>query len=526
VRPPPQGSLAQRPAPERPPNVLLITTDQQRRDTLGCYGNPVIRTPHLDSLAAGGIRFDRAYVTNPVCTPSRATLLTGRYPSSHGAYNVGVPLPEDVPTLSAALDRAGYDTALIGKAHFQPFGADPARFVESNRGPKRDRALWRDWHGPYYGFRHVELSIGHGPGGTEGHYGEWLRQTAPEVLDLFPRTAALSPSTVPVGSWKSAVPVEYHSTTWTARRTIARLEQLASPERGGGTRPFFIWTSFQDPHHPFCPPRPYCDLYAPEDVPLPRRRAGELEALAPHFRHAYGGRQGELPYAGGRLSGTDPGGYAGMTEAHARETIAHYYGMVTLVDDAVGEIQAALDRLGLARDTVVVFATDHGELLGDHGLWLKGPFLYESLICVPYLWRFPAGFSAGRVVPGVASYLDFAPTILDLAGLLPDPHMQGASMLPLLRGDVGAAPRGHAMVELREDLEGLQSRTIVTDRHKLTCYPGHDFGELFHLQEDPHELHNRWEDGTHAPIREALLRRLVGSMADSSRPLIPRVCYA
>ncbi|HEU5317223.1 MAG TPA: sulfatase-like hydrolase/transferase, partial [Chloroflexota bacterium] len=370
---------------ERRPNVVLITTDQQRWDTLGCYGNRVVRTPHLDGLAAEGVRFERAYVTNPVCTPSRATLLTGRYPSSHGAYNVGVSLPDDVPTLSGMLGAAGYDTALIGKAHFQPFGADPARSVESNRGAARDPALWREWHGPYYGFWHVELSMGHGPGGTEGHYGEWLRQTAPEVLTLFPKAAALAPSSVPIGSWKSAVPIEYHSTTWTADRTIAYLEA-----RSESQPPFFLWTSFQDPHHPFCPPRPYCDMYPPEAVSLPSRGPGELDRLPPHFRHAYEGTQDALPYARGRLSGTDPKGYVRMTEAHAREVIAHYYGMVSLIDDAVGRILAALERLGLARDTVVVFGTDHGELLGDHGLWLKGPFLYEGLIRVPYLWRYPA----------------------------------------------------------------------------------------------------------------------------------------
>jgi arylsulfatase A-like enzyme len=481
----------------------------------------LIRTPHLDRLAAEGVRFDRAYVTNPVCTPSRAALLTGRYPSSHGAYNVGVALPPEVPTLSGLLGQAGYDTALIGKAHFQPFGADPARFVESNRGASRDRALWREWHGPYYGFQHVELSMGHGPGGAEGHYGEWLRESAPDALALFPKAAALAPSSVPIGSWKSAVPVEYHSTTWTAERSIAYLE--ARPQTD---EPFFLWASFQDPHHPFCPPRPYCDMYEPEGMPVPPRRESELDRMAPHFRHAFEGTQAALSYANGRLSGTDPQGYAGMTEAHAREVIAHYYGMVSMIDDAVGRVLEALERLGLAEETVVVFATDHGELLGDHGLWLKGPFLYEGLIRVPWIWRFPRELPAGRVVSGVASYLDFAPTVLGLSGVPADPLMQGLSMAALLRGETDVPPRDHALVELREAPEGLQSRTIVTERYKLTCYPGFEFGELFDLREDPGEERNAWADPACVAARTALLSMLVGAMADSARPSLPRLSYA
>ena len=215
-----------------------------------------------------------------------------------------------------------------------------------------------------------------------------------------------------------------------------------------------------------------------------------------------------------------------MTDAHARETIAHYYGMVTLIDDAVGRILEALDRLGLAEHTVVVFGTDHGELLGDHGLWLKGPFLYESLIRVPYVWRLPGQFPAGRVVSEVTSYLDFAPTVLELAGVAQDPLMQGASMAALLRGDTDEPPRDYAIVELREDLDGLQSRTLVNERYKLTCYLGHEFGELFDLEEDPEERHNLWQDPSHAATREALLGLLVSAMAGAARPLLPRLCYA
>ncbi|HET7767752.1 MAG TPA: sulfatase/phosphatase domain-containing protein, partial [Chloroflexota bacterium] len=242
--------------------------------------------------------------------------------------------------------------------------------------------------------------------------------------------------------------------------------------------------------------------------------------------HAHDGTQAQLPDGGSRLSGTDPRGYAGMSEAHAREVIAHYYGMVSLIDDAVGRILAALERVGLARNTVVVFATDHGELLGDHGLWLKGPFLYEGLIRVPYVWRWPGALPAGRVVPAVTSYLDFAPTVLELAWVAADPGMQGSSVVRLLRGETEAPPREHAVVEMREDVDGLQLRTLVTDRYKLTCYPGHEFGELFDLHADPGESHNLWSDAAHGALREALLRSLVGAMTDSARPLLPRVSYA
>jgi arylsulfatase A-like enzyme len=157
-----------------------------------------------------------------------------------------------------------------------------------------------------------------------------------------------------------------------------------------------VWVSFPDPHHPFCPPHPYGKQYDPSSLPLPVRREGEYDLLPPHFRSTYEGTLAALPYAGGRLSGTHPAGYRAVTPAHAREMRAHYYGMVSLIDDAVGRLLAALDRLGLAEDTVVVFATDHGELLGDHGLWLKGPFHYEALTRAPLLWRWPRGLTWKR----------------------------------------------------------------------------------------------------------------------------------
>ena len=510
----------------RPPNVVWIMTDQHRADAMGCAGNPVIRTPHFDRLAAEGTRFDRCYITNPVCQPSRGSLFTGRYPHAHGSWKNGVELPRSEVTIADALARRGYATGVVGKIHlantstkYRPGKPMPPTSMHRNKGiPEAEVSqFWRTWYGPHYGFQHCELAIAHGnrvAGG--GHYGEWLREHHPEAVDLMEPEHALAPPTGAIQSWKSAIPAELHYDTWVAERSIAYLEaQRRQPDR-----PFLLYCSFPDPHRPLCPPAPYCDMYDPNDMPLRTPNRGEFERMPPHHQLRYVGRDREIPYAPTGIQGPSSGkaDLSQLPEAHLREMMAHYYGSVSLVDASIGRVLDALDRLGLSEDTIVLYCSDHGELMGDHGLIFKGPFHYESMIRTPLIWRWPGVVPPGRTYEHVTSTVDIMPALLEACDVPPEPGVQGESMLPALRGD-DRPYREWALVEHREEPQGMQTKTLVTERYKVTYYPGHPFGELFDLHDDPQEYDNLWDVPAHRPLRSELLQQLLEALCRTEDPL-------
>lgn len=489
--------------PERP-NFLLITTDQQRWDSLGAYGNPVGATPHLDRLAAEGLTSDAASVANPLCMPSRSSILTGRYPRGHRVWCNGVALPLAELPLPELLRRAGYRTGLVGKAHFTPCSAaEPEPHFWDTTELWQRRPELAEQHGPWYGFDHVELTIGHfNP--RVGHYGAWLREHHDGCQELAERAHALSVGRAPQ-SWKSALPTAAHASTYVGERTCAWLR-----ERRG--EPFFLWASFGDPHHPFRPPAPYCDAFDAADVPLPATRPGELAHKPPHHLDYHEGRIARMEGGGRDMAG------AFIDEAMTREIHRLTYGMIQLVDENVGRILAELDALGLADNTVVLFTSDHGDLLGDHGLWNKGPFHYEGLTRVPLLWRWPGVIAPGRRTGALVSLLDLLPTCCDLAGVelpVPEQHLDdpsrrypplvhGRSLAPVLRGE-SQEHREACFIELLSGWRpDLNLRTVRTARWKLTLYAGQPYGELYDLEEDPHEFANLWSDPARRALRDEL----------------------
>ncbi|MDI7275553.1 MAG: sulfatase-like hydrolase/transferase [Anaerolineae bacterium] len=511
------------------PNILCIVTDQQRADHLGCTGNSVLRTPHIDRLAATGVRFTRAYVNNPLCMPGRATLFTGQTPRGHGVRTNGIPLSPSLPTIVHTLAACGYRTHAVGKLHLTCFSPQSGQGV-SSLDPQAYAESWLLWErgrtsglpAPYYGFQTVEFVGGHGSY-LWGHYARWLEAHHPGALDLYRPEKALRPPTGADQSWVSAIPPEWHHSTWIADRSIAFLEQE------GRGQPFFLWCSFPDPHHPFCPPEPYASRYDPATIPLPIRRDGEFDDLPPHHRRMY---QEGVVTSGRRAP-------CHMPDAHMQEIIAHTYGMIALIDEQVGRILGCLDTLGLRDRTVVVFLSDHGDLMGDHGLLNKGPFHYEGLLRVPLIWSWPGHFPAGRATSGLASLLDFAPTLLELCALsIPEgpvpptpeapemlPPWPGVSLLRVLTGETESV-REAVVVENDEDYLGLRLRTLVTDRYKLTMYAGETYGELYDLSEDPHELYNRWRYPAYGAVRDALLLRLLHELVRTDSVLPRRLSHA
>jgi arylsulfatase A-like enzyme len=491
----------QRPTASRP-NILIVTTDQQRTDTLSCYGSYFTATPNIGRLASEGVRLDRAYCTNPVCTPSRVSIFTGKQVSRHGAWNVGTHCAEDERMLSHMLGAAGYRTHYVGKAHFQAFGGADSQSQEHCGAWS---AGYDGWTGPYYGFDTVELAQGHATYGMNGHYGAWVREQAgAAAVERWGKATNLCEASFGGNAFDWDIPVEYHNSTWTADRAIAFL-------RGHATdRPFMLAVGFQDPHHPHCVPVDQRDRVSPEDVPLPAFVAGELDDKPPHFLEAREGRleasamRGEYPVAG-QGAGCD---YRAVSERDARMGRAYYHSMVKLIDAQLGRVLSALDDRGLANDTLIVFTSDHGELLGDHGLWMKGPFHYEQLIRVPAICRWPAGFGGGRASSSLFSLADITPTCLAAAGVAIPDDIDGVDALPLLTGE-RATTRDAALVEMVDNPNTLRLKTIVTEDRKLTWYAGQPYGELYDLVNDPGELTNRWTAPAYASDRSELLGRLL-----------------
>ncbi|MHC4885999.1 MAG: sulfatase-like hydrolase/transferase [Planctomycetota bacterium] len=382
------------------PNVIIITTDQQRTDTLSCYGADYTSTPNIDRLAAEGVQCNRAYTVNPVCTPSRLSILTGQYLSKHGAWNIGMSCPEDSPMLSQQLADAGYRTHLIGKAHFQAYNynaKDRDKSIERCDRCDKDR-FPTDWNGPYYGFQTVELCMGHASWGHFGHYGPWVKsQLSAEEYEKLNKTTRACEYQFGGQAFDWDWPMELHNSVWVADRTIDFIETRDQDQ------PFMLSIGFQDPHHPHCVPTEFTDKVDPDQVSLPKRREGEHDDKPGHFALANQGRladdevkgvyRGEFMIAG-QGGGTD---YNLVSDRDAKLSRSYYYSMVKIIDQQMGRIMACLEAQGIADNTIIVFTTDHGELLGDHGIWMKGPFHYEELVKIPFIVRWPEGIPAGQV---------------------------------------------------------------------------------------------------------------------------------
>ena len=263
----------------RRPNILLITSDQQHFDTLGVT-NPRIKTPALDRLAHEGVRFDRAYCVNPVCSPSRSTIITGLYPAWHHCWTIGVKLPEDVPTLGDILHEHGYATTLVGKAHFQPLASAPGSVSLECQPILRDLEFWRGFHGPWYGFGHVEVARNHADESHAGqHYAIWMEQQGLKNWRDYFWPWPYSPEDMRKRRHSWDLPEQYHYSKWTADRTIANIERAVDLDK-----PFFMFTNFHDPHPPYLVPEPWASMYDPDDMAPGKLAEGELERLGDHFK--------------------------------------------------------------------------------------------------------------------------------------------------------------------------------------------------------------------------------------------------
>ena len=521
----------------RRPNFLFFITDQQRADHAGCYGNPVLRTPHIDAIAARGWRFDRFYVASGICQPNRNTIMTGRMPSLHGTRQNGIPLALDAVCFTHLLRAVGYRTGLFGKAHFQNFTGEPSRFKlqfpaattqppdelrEAMRGlrvgPSYDRELNAEKstdpgadesQGEYYGFERFRICTWHGDD-VRGHYSQWLKAQLPNA-DALRSSVDPQPAPgydAPQVRW-SRIPEALYPTSYVADQTIRYLEERAADPSGA---PFFVQCSFPDPHHPFTPPGRYYHMYRPDDIRLPASfhhrphdQTPMLKRLHDEFAQGVADRSWVAPYA--------------VNEQEARQITAVTYGMVSMIDDAIGRVMTRLRELGLEQDTVVVFTSDHGDWMGDHGIMQKGPLHYQGLIRVPFLWADPAAAGNGASTPELASSLDIARSILMRAGVAPANGMQGQDLGDIMQA--GASSRHDCVIveaQIGRPYLGMTTqvrvRTMCDGRWRMSLWEGMPFGELYDLERDPDEIRNLWDDPAHRAQKSALMERMLWKMID------------
>lgn len=495
------------------PNVLLITSDQQHWATLGVL-NPEIETPNLDRLAAQGTLFTRAYCPNPTCTPTRASIITGQYPSQHGAYSLGTKLLEDRHTVGEDFQAGGYRTALVGKAHFQPLeGTEEFPSLEAYP-TLQDLDFWRTFHGPFYGFEHVELARNHVDEAHVGqHYAIWMEEKGfSNWREVFRKPTGTQDSQH--HAWP--IPEQYHYNTWIAERSCALMQDYTTRDE-----PFFLWSSFFDPHPPYLVPEPWASMYDPGSVTVPSAVEGEHDDSPPLTRMTQTEHPAYGPY---RASGKALHGC--HSHLHSKEEmakdIAVYYGMVSCLDKYVGVILDKLDELGIADSTMVVFTTDHGHFYGQHGLVAKGPFHYEDLVKVPFIARWPGQIPVGTRSDALLSLVDLAPTFLRACDLRIPRTMTGADQLDVLRART-SPPRDHVLIENRHDVDSVHVKTYVSQRYKITVYCQEPFGELFDLEADPEEIRNLWDDPDHAEVKTELLQRFLQAEMSKEPVPMPRV---
>ena len=456
------------------PNILFLYTDQQRWDALGANGNREILTPNLDALAARGANFGRHFVQNPVCMPSRVSMLSGQYPSALGITHMGVPVPEDLVTLPRLLKQYGYRTANIGKLHFLPHA-------------NRDHRLPH----PSYGFDVLEIADE--PGVYEDAYRAWVRRQAPEQLDGI--SAGLPPNT---GLWQRAMGIEdgiAHRGEPEGRHDHKRAIPFAADDHltysafvaartiefsaAAGAEPFFCIASFYSPHAPWIAPQKYLDLYDPAELSLPE--------YPPDI-------EGQRPTDSDAL----------YSDVQLRSAKQGYYAMVSEVDHYVGRILAALEAAGLRDDTIIVFTSDHGEWLGDHLRYGKGYPADDAVSRVPLIIDAP-GAPKAQQCNAIVEAVDIVPTLLDLAAIQTPSFMQGESLASLMNS---GGPR-HKEAALTE-AHGWKSLRTAQFQYLI-----HDDGRenLWDLSVDPGAYHDLAQSSNYhdalADCRHLLLTRLL-----------------
>lgn len=463
-------------------NILFITCDQLRKDSLGIYENEVIRTPNIDAMFRHGVRFTNMFTAFPVCAPNRGAIATGRWPKVNGLLDNGYMLPHEEQTMMDTFRSNGYVTYGVGKMHFTP----QWQWDMDDRGKGAINPQPDPGELPHYGFDHCTITEDH----RIGPYSDYLREHGYDPWE--------DPHSFSMGKQHrteaSPYPEEHHQTTWITDRA---LDYLCSHKR---EKPFFMWLSYVDPHHPFNPPKPYDTLYNPADMPLPVYREGEHDKRNESFQEIFRG-EGGVRYARTNFSR--------FKDSDWQRIKAYYYGMVTLIDKNIGRVIDYLKETGDLDTTVVVFTADHGETLGDHHLLFKY-FPFDCVTAVPFLVMTPE-MKRAKIVDTLCRSLEIMPTVLDLSGLPKPRFINGVSLIDQING----RPK-----ELFDNIliEKSDMKTVRSKKYRLTVYQDHDRGELYDLKKDPHNLENVWDENAYRDVKDHLISQLIARLNEVTDP--------
>jgi len=448
------------------PNILWICTDQQKWNTIGELGNAYVKTPNLDRLVREGVSFTHAFSQAPVCTPSRASFLTGMYPSTvHATRNGAGEWPEAANLITKILKDAGYECGLSGKFHLSSAMAN-----RPERRPKDDGyQVFHYSHSPYQG-------------GSTNDYISYWRAKGVDVLKLKKELGY--------------VPTEYHQTAWCTDRAIDFIKEKRE-------WPWMFSLNIYDPHGPLDPPSEYLERYDIDALPEPIFSETDIEEKSVFNNVSFQ---------------SQPTKY---TDRENKLRLAKYWAQIDLIDEHIGRLLVALEETGQLDNTLIIFSSDHGDMTGDHGLINKGCRFYESLVRVPLIFWYPAMFKKNLRSDALVELIDIVPSLLEITGLPTHRRLQGKSLVPILTG--AKTPDFHKSFvrsELyndenmaRSDLYEEEPRKIGygtmyrTEDYKLVIYHGHEKGELFDLRNDPNEFTNLWDVPAFQSIKTELLRK-------------------
>jgi len=461
------------------PNVVFIISDQHNAKVLGHKNHPDVKTPNLDRLANEGVRLENEITQNPICTPSRVSLLSGQYCHNHGFYGLSGPRPQGLPTVLGHFRRHGYATAALGKIHC------PEYWVEDDSDLFRETGNCSIGGNPEY-MAHIQEQ-----GLTEEHnLSESRKGPYGQCMD----------------GYKSPLPYRHTPEGWTVDQAV----QFMSDSTNSGT-PFFLHISFPRPHQTYAPAEYFWELYDENRLTMPPNWHYEMKDKAPHLRRSV---QGFIDNAED-WTVVEPHTY----EAGCRRKLRGYLGNISMVDHATGELLDYLDKAGLAEDTIVIYTSDHGDYACEHGIVEKAPGICADAITrVPSLWRWPGRFKAGHAVEALTEHVDLAPTLCGLTNLAPLSTSDGKDISKLLAGD---------NQPLREIgvTEFAWSKSVRKGDFRLVYYPKDmfkdeypdGFGELYDLRSDPWEMNNLYFNPEYRETALSLERDLMDWLVTTTR---------
>ena len=448
------------------PNFLWYCTDQQRFDTIGALGNPQVDTPNIDKLVASGVAFTHAYCQSPICTPSRSSFLTGLYPARvHNTRNGNATFPEFPPLITKLVSDAGYRCGNIGKFHLTSSG--------HRTEPRLDDGMtyWQFSHAP-----RDDWESGH-------HYADWVRDQGGDLDVMRNSPERVDPA--------------MHQTRWATECAIEFTASDAKSNMQHADQPWMLCVNIYDPHPPFIPPMFYADQFDPEQMPGPYFQPKDLEQQA-------------------RLAAIDFQGDPKTPIGHnAKQMQAYYYAMIKQIDDQFQRIIEHLRDTNQLDNTIIIFTSDHGESLGDHGLLEKGCRFYEGLVRVPLIFSCPGRFLQNVRRDALVELLDLTSTIVELAGIEQPDYMQGRTLIPLLTNpDAEDDHREFVRSEYFDALDpfftggsGVFATMYRNRQFKLSVYHGHGLGELYDLENDPWEFNDLWNNPEYTTVKAELIAK-------------------